>query len=84
VGSVVNERVLRSVWSFFFLYVMITGFCLDAEPDGGYDLFTFATVAALNNMGLGFGNGIDVRHVKEEAVVDVRGNDLGAMEITRC
>lgn len=24
--SVVNERVLRSVWSFFFLYVMITGF----------------------------------------------------------
>jgi trk system potassium uptake protein TrkH len=23
--SVVNERVLRSVWSFFFLYVMITG-----------------------------------------------------------
>ncbi len=25
-NSVVNERVLRSVWSFFFLYVMITGF----------------------------------------------------------
>ena len=55
--SVVNERVLRSVWSFFFLYVMITGFFVWALNLMGYDLFTsFATVAAcINNMGLGFG-----------------------------
>lgn len=55
--SVVNERVLRSVWSFFFLYVLFTGFFIWALNLMGYDLFTsFATVAAcINNMGLGFG-----------------------------
>ncbi|WNY85695.1 TrkH family potassium uptake protein [Leclercia adecarboxylata] len=55
--SVVNERVLRSVWSFFFLYVLFTAFFIWALNLMGYDLFTsFATVAAcINNMGLGFG-----------------------------
>lgn len=56
--SVVNERVLRSVWSFFFLYVMITKvFRLDAEPDGVRSVYLIygAVAAYINNMGLGFG-----------------------------
>ncbi|CAM3793308.1 TrkH family potassium uptake protein [Rahnella bruchi] len=57
-GSVVTERVLRSVWSFFFLYILITVFFVWALSLMGYDLMTsFATVAAcINNMGLGFGD----------------------------
>ncbi|WP_318390528.1 TrkH family potassium uptake protein [Enterobacter sp.] len=56
-GSVVTERVLRSVWSFFFLYILFTVFFIWALNMMGYDLMTaFATVAAcINNMGLGFG-----------------------------
>lgn len=56
-GSVVNERILRSVWSFFFLYILFTIFFIWALNVMGYDLMTsFATVAAcINNMGLGFG-----------------------------
>ncbi|MGD8206093.1 TrkH family potassium uptake protein [Pantoea sp. FN0305] len=55
--SVVTERVLRSVWSFFFLYVLFTVFFVWMLNIMGYDLMTaFATVAAcINNMGLGFG-----------------------------
>lgn len=55
--SVVTERVLRSVWSFFFLYVLISVFFIWALNLMGYDLMTsYATVAAcINNMGLGFG-----------------------------
>lgn len=55
--SVVNERVLRSVWSFFFLYVFFSVFFIWTLNLMGYDLMTaFATVAAcINNMGLGFG-----------------------------
>lgn len=55
--SVVSDRVLRSVWSFFFLYVSLTGLFIWLLNIMGYDLLTsFATVAAcINNMGLGFG-----------------------------
>ena len=56
-NSPVNDRVLRSVWSFFFLYVFCTCFFIWMLNLLGYDLLTsFATVAAcINNMGLGFG-----------------------------
>lgn len=56
-NSPVNDRVLRSVWSFFFLYVVCTIFFIWMLNLQGYDLLTsFATVAAcINNMGLGFG-----------------------------
>ncbi|EPC0895317.1 potassium transporter TrkG, partial [Citrobacter freundii] len=56
-NSVVSDRVVRSVWSFFFLYVLFTSFFIWALNLMGYDLFSsFATVAAcINNMGLGFG-----------------------------
>lgn len=55
--SVVTERILRSVWSFFFLYMLFTIFFIWVLNLMGYDLMTsFATVAAcINNMGLGFG-----------------------------
>lgn len=55
--SIVTERVLRSVWSFFFLYILFTVFFIWMLNIMGYDLMTsFATVAAcINNMGLGFG-----------------------------
>ncbi|SUW64927.1 Trk system potassium uptake protein trkG [Buttiauxella agrestis] len=56
-NSPINDRVLRSVWSFFFLYVVCTCFFIWMLNLQGYDLLTsFATVAAcINNMGLGFG-----------------------------
>ena len=55
--TVVTERVLQSVWSFFFLYILFTVFFILMLNIMGYDLMTaFATVAAcINNMGLGFG-----------------------------
>ncbi|WP_273867504.1 TrkH family potassium uptake protein [Serratia odorifera] len=53
----IHDRVLRSVWSFFFLYVLFSCFFIWALNLMGYDIMTsFATVAAcINNMGLGFG-----------------------------
>ncbi|MTD37796.1 potassium transporter TrkG [Erwinia sp. CPCC 100877] len=53
----VSDRVLRSVWSFFFLYALFTCLFIILLNLLGYDLLTaFATVAAcINNMGLGFG-----------------------------
>ncbi|KFK96457.1 MULTISPECIES: TrkH family potassium uptake protein [unclassified Serratia (in: enterobacteria)] len=53
----IQDRVLRSVWSFFFLYIFFSCFFIWALNLMGYDLMTsFATVAAcINNMGLGFG-----------------------------
>ncbi|CAI0782808.1 TrkH family potassium uptake protein [Serratia quinivorans] len=53
----IQDRVLRSVWSFFFLYVFFSCFFVWLLNLMGYDLVTsFATVAAcINNMGLGFG-----------------------------
>lgn len=55
--TVINERVQRSVWSFFFLYVLTTCVFIGLLNSQGYDLLTsFASVAAcINNMGLGFG-----------------------------
>ncbi|CDG22088.1 Trk system potassium uptake protein trkG [Xenorhabdus poinarii G6] len=55
--SVVQERVLRSVWGFFFLYIFFSCFFIWALNLLGYDLVTsFATVAAcINNMGIGYG-----------------------------
>lgn len=58
VGSaIINDRVLRSVWSFFFLYILTTCVFIWLLNLQGYDLLTsFASVAAcINNMGLGFG-----------------------------
>ncbi|MDI6958497.1 TrkH family potassium uptake protein [Pantoea sp. Pa-EAmG] len=56
-GNVVSDRVLRSVWSFFFLYITLTVLFIGILNMMGYDLLTsFATVAAcINNMGLGAG-----------------------------
>ncbi|MDC9596342.1 TrkH family potassium uptake protein [Xenorhabdus anantnagensis] len=56
--SVVQERVLRSVWGFFFLYVFFSCFFIWALNLLGYNLVTsFATVAAcINNMGIGYGD----------------------------
>ncbi|MHC5175413.1 TrkH family potassium uptake protein [Serratia rhizosphaerae] len=53
----VHDRVLRSVWSFFFLYVLFSCLFVWALNLMGYDMMTaLATVAAcINNMGLGFG-----------------------------
>ncbi len=55
--SIVTERILHSVWSFFFLYILFSVFFIWVLNIMGYDLMTaFATVAAcINNMGLGFG-----------------------------
>ncbi|MCS2171803.1 TrkH family potassium uptake protein [Scandinavium sp. TWS1a] len=56
-NTVINDRVMRSVWSFFFLYIFCTCSFIWALNLLGYDLLTsFASVAAcINNMGLGFG-----------------------------
>jgi trk system potassium uptake protein TrkH len=55
--SAVQERVLHSVWGFFFLYVFFSCFFIWVLNLLGYDLVTsFATVAAcINNMGVGYG-----------------------------
>ncbi|MEY8709595.1 potassium transporter TrkG [Mangrovibacter phragmitis] len=55
--TVMSDRVVRSVGSFFFLYVACTCLFIWLLNLMGYDLLTsFATVAAcINNMGLGFG-----------------------------
>lgn len=54
----VSDRVMRSVWSFFFLYVICSCLFIWILTLMGYDLLTaFATLAAcINNMGLGFGD----------------------------
>ena len=55
--TVVQHRLINSVLSFFFLYVICTCFFIWCLNLMGYDLMTsFASVAAcINNMGLGFG-----------------------------
>lgn len=57
-GVTINDRILSSVWSFFFLYMAFTIMFVLILNMMGYDLMTsFATVAAcINNMGLGFGS----------------------------
>ncbi len=56
-NAIITDRVLRSVWSFFFLYILTTCLFVWLLNLQGYDLLTsFASVAAcINNMGLGFG-----------------------------
>lgn len=56
-NTIITDRVLRSVWSFFFLYILTTCIFVWLLTLQGYDLLTsFASVAAcINNMGLGFG-----------------------------
>ncbi|TYL42950.1 TrkH family potassium uptake protein [Dickeya sp. ws52] len=52
-----QENVIRSVWSFFFLYIFFSCVFIFSLNQMGYDLVTsFSTVAAcINNMGLGLG-----------------------------
>ncbi|WP_308367119.1 MULTISPECIES: potassium transporter TrkG [unclassified Microbulbifer] len=56
--TVVSERVIRSVWGLFFLYVFLACFFIWGVVASGHDLKTaFGTVAAcLNNMGVGYGD----------------------------
>lgn len=56
-NTIVSDRMMRSVWSFFFLYVTCSCLFIWMLNLMGYDLLTaFATLAAcINNMGLGFG-----------------------------
>ncbi len=53
----VPDRVMRSVWGLFFLYVMFACLFVWGLTAFGYDLVTaFGTVAAcMNNMGVGYG-----------------------------
>jgi trk system potassium uptake protein TrkH len=55
---VVPERVIRSVWGLFFLYVFFACIFIWGVVASGHDLKTaFGTVAAcLNNMGVGYGD----------------------------
>ncbi|WP_323844544.1 potassium transporter TrkG [Microbulbifer magnicolonia] len=57
-GHVVSERVIRSVWGLFFLYVFLACVFTWGLVACGHDLKTaFGTVAAcLNNMGVGYGD----------------------------
>ncbi|MGL6160914.1 potassium transporter TrkG [Microbulbifer sp.] len=56
--TLVSERVIRSVWGLFFLYVFLACFFIWGVVASGHDLKTaFGTVAAcLNNMGVGYGD----------------------------
>ncbi|WP_192459058.1 TrkH family potassium uptake protein [Musicola keenii] len=56
-GTTLQESVVRSVWSFFFLYIFFSCIFIFALNQMGYDLITsFSTVAAcINNMGLSMG-----------------------------
>ena len=56
-GRVVPERVIRSVWGLFFLYVFFACLFIWGVVASGHDLPTaFGTVAAcINNMGVGYG-----------------------------
>lgn len=53
----VPERVIRSVWGLFFLYIFFTCIFIWGLVAAGYDLVTaFGTVSAcINNMGVGYG-----------------------------
>ncbi|WP_288129217.1 TrkH family potassium uptake protein [Microbulbifer sp.] len=57
-GQLIPERVIRSVWSLFFLYVFLACAFIWGLVACGHDLRTaFGTVAAcLNNMGVGYGD----------------------------
>lgn len=53
----ISDRVVRSVWSLFFLYIFFTCVLVWGMLAVGYDLNTaFGTVSAcINNMGIGYG-----------------------------
>ncbi|MFQ6370580.1 potassium transporter TrkG [Shewanella sp. YIC-542] len=57
-GQMVSERVVRSVWGLFFLYVFFSCVFIWGLVAIGNDLQTaFGTVAAcINNMGIGYGD----------------------------
>ncbi len=56
-GRLVSERMIRSVWGLFFLYIFFTCVFVWGLMALGHDLVTaFGTVAAcINNMGIGHG-----------------------------
>lgn len=57
-GRPVSDRLIRSVWGLFFLYIFFTCVFVWGLVALGYDFVTaFATVAAcINNMGVGYGD----------------------------
>lgn len=57
-GQSVPDRVIRSVWGMFFLYIFFACVFTWGLVAAGHDLATaFGTVAAcMNNMGIGFGD----------------------------
>lgn len=57
-GQAVSDRVMRSVWGLFFLYIFFTCLFIWGLVAIGHDLVTaFGTVAAcINNMGIGYGD----------------------------
>lgn len=57
-GEVVPERVIRSVWGLFFLFIFFTCVFVWSLVAMGHDLATaFGTVSAcINNMGVGYGD----------------------------
>ncbi|PPC77340.1 potassium transporter TrkG [Pokkaliibacter plantistimulans] len=56
-GRAISERVIKSVWGLFFLYIFFTCLFTWALVVAGNDVMTaFGTVAAcINNMGIGYG-----------------------------
>lgn len=56
-GQSVSDRVIRSVWGLFFLYIFFTCVFIWGLVAIGHDIVTaFGTVAAcINNMGIGYG-----------------------------
>lgn len=55
--SPIDDRIVKSIWGFFILYIFFTVVLTWILNSMGYDMLTaFATVAAcINNMGLGYG-----------------------------
>lgn len=56
-GQVIDEKIVKAVWGFFFIYTAsFTVFMLGLMADGEDQITAFSAVAAtINNMGLGLG-----------------------------